>query len=75
MSASFRATLHIVWDKNISESFDQDFDAKSDFIELAEDSRSNNAVHARGKATMHVLDSQDKQREIDWSWVSGVSRP
>ena len=58
------ATSHIVCDKNRFECFDQDFVAKSHFIELADGSRSNNVVHARGKATMHVLDSEGKQREI-----------
>ena len=58
------ATSHIVCDENRFECFDQDFDAKSHFIELADGSRSNNVVHARGKATIHVLDSEGKQREI-----------
>ena len=58
------ATSHIVCNRERFVSFDKNFDAKAHCIELADGSRSNQVVEARGKAIMHAVDSTGKSREI-----------
>ena len=51
------ATSHIICDESKFSSFDQNFDSSSHFIELADNSRSNNVVKGKGVAKMHIYDS------------------
>ena len=52
------ATSHIINDQNKFIKFDNNFDPKSHFIELADSSRSNNVVKGRGDATVGVYDNK-----------------
>ena len=58
------ATTHIITQRSKFTSFEENFDAKSHYIELADGSRSNDIVEGRGKAKVCINDSCGKPREV-----------
>ena len=58
------ATSHIISDKDKFIRYDENFDPKTHYIELADGSRSNNVVKAKGDASVTVCDSKGVSHDI-----------
>ena len=57
-------TSHIVCDKEKFVKFDEDFDPSSNYIVLADNTRSNNVVQGRGEAKICLQNRNGKQCEV-----------